>query len=197
MDAEKFGAFISQCRKEKQMTQAELAARLQVTDKAVSRWERGIGFPDIGTIEPLADALDISVVELMKSEKSVATELSKEEAAQAVSDTLTLAKVRQRQERKHIRTLLGILAVLLLLFLWMDHMQWQLDTILFTGIGVVFPLFCLSGSLVLLGYGIRRKQRGQPFGQTLAAGLGLLFLLILFLRLFFLAGAAGIGPVPA
>lgn len=41
MDAEKFGAFISQCRKEKQMTQAELAARLQVTDKAVSRWERG------------------------------------------------------------------------------------------------------------------------------------------------------------
>ena len=40
MDAEKFGAFISQCRKEKQMTQAELAARLQVTDKAVSRWER-------------------------------------------------------------------------------------------------------------------------------------------------------------
>ena len=197
MDAEKFGAFISQCRKEKQMTQAELAARLQVTDKAVSRWERGIGFPDISTIEPLADALDISVVELMKSEKSVATELSKEEAAQAVSDTLTLAKARQRQERKHIRTLLGILAVLLLLFLWMDHMQWQLDAILFTGIGVVFPLFRLSGSLVLLGYGIRRKQRGQPFGQTLAAGLGLFLLLILFLGLFFLAGAAGIGPVPA
>ena len=76
------------------MTQAELAARLQVTDKAVSRWERGIGFPDISTIEPLADALDISVVELMKSEKSMATELSKEEAAQAVSDTLTLAKAR-------------------------------------------------------------------------------------------------------
>lgn len=159
--------------------------------------ETGVGFPDISTIEPLADALDISVVELMKSEKSVATELSKEEAAQAVSDTLTLAKARQRQERKHIRTLLGILAVLLLLFLWMDHMQWQLDTILFTGIGVVFPLFCLSGSLVLLGYGIRRKQRGQPFGQTLAAGLGLFLLLILFLGLFFLAGAAGIGPVPA
>lgn len=69
MDAEKFGAFISQCRKEKQMTQAELAARLQVTDKAVSRWERGIGFPDISTIEPLADALDISVVELMSLRK--------------------------------------------------------------------------------------------------------------------------------
>ena len=41
MDAQKMGAFIAQCRKEKQMTQEQLAQRLQVTDKAVSRWERG------------------------------------------------------------------------------------------------------------------------------------------------------------
>lgn len=50
MDAQKMGAFIAQCRKEKQMTQEQLAQRLQVTDKAVSRWERGVGFPDITTI---------------------------------------------------------------------------------------------------------------------------------------------------
>ena len=42
---------------------------LQVTDKAVSRWEQGLGFPDINTIEPLADALELSVLELMKSER--------------------------------------------------------------------------------------------------------------------------------
>ena len=40
MDAQKFGAFIAQCRKEKSMTQSELAAKIMVTDKAVSRWER-------------------------------------------------------------------------------------------------------------------------------------------------------------
>ena len=62
MDAQKLGAFIARCRRERQMTQAELAKKLQVTDKAVSRWERGVGFPDINTLEPLADALGVSVL---------------------------------------------------------------------------------------------------------------------------------------
>lgn len=47
MDAKKFGAFIAAMRKEKNMTQMDLARKLQVTDKAVSKWERGLGFPDI------------------------------------------------------------------------------------------------------------------------------------------------------
>lgn len=67
MDAEIFGKFIAVCRKKIGLTQADLAVKLNVTDKAVSRWERGIGFPDISTIEPLASALEISVPEIMKS----------------------------------------------------------------------------------------------------------------------------------
>lgn len=69
-----FGTFIAKRRKEKNMTQADLAEKLNVTDKAVSRWERGIGFPDINTIEPLASALEISVPELMKSERILSNE---------------------------------------------------------------------------------------------------------------------------
>lgn len=69
MDAQKFGAFIAQCRKEKSMTQSELAAKIMVTDKAVSRWERGKGFPDINLLLPLAEALEVSVLELMHSER--------------------------------------------------------------------------------------------------------------------------------
>ena len=45
MDAQKFGAFIAEMRKARGLTQAALAAQLHVTDKAVSRWERGLGFP--------------------------------------------------------------------------------------------------------------------------------------------------------
>ena len=67
MDAKKFGTFIATLRKENNMTQVELAQKLQVTDKAVSKWERGLGFPDINTIEPLADALGVSVLEIMLS----------------------------------------------------------------------------------------------------------------------------------
>ena len=69
MDAQKFGAFIAQCRKEKSMTRSELAAKIMVTDKAVSRWERGKGFPDINLLLPLAEALEVSVLELMHSER--------------------------------------------------------------------------------------------------------------------------------
>ena len=187
MDAQKFGTFIAVCRKEKNMTQADLAAELQVTDKAVSRWERGIGFPDINTLEPLADALDVSVLELKR--------YSNEAAAEAVSDTLKLARQQQRHERKKIFTVLGIVSIALIIILCLDNMQLQADMIIFTGMGVVFPLFCLCGSAALLGYGIWRKAAGKPAGQTFAFALGLLLLLIIFFGLFFLAGALGIGPV--
>ena len=69
MDVEKFGPFLQNQRKKKGMTQGELARKLYVTDKAVSRWERGIGFPDIKLLEPLAEALDISVAELLRAER--------------------------------------------------------------------------------------------------------------------------------
>ena len=73
VEAKEFGRFIAGMRKEKKMTQAELAEKIHVTDKAVSRWERGLGFPDIQTIEPLAQALGISVLELMRSERQEKT----------------------------------------------------------------------------------------------------------------------------
>ena len=62
MDAKVFGKFIMERRKQLGMTQAELAEKINVTDKAVSRWERGLGFPDINTLEPLADAFGIEVL---------------------------------------------------------------------------------------------------------------------------------------
>ena len=65
MDAKMFGAFLAQVRRAQSLTQAELAEQLHVTDKAVSRWERGVGLPDINTLEPLADALGLSLADLM------------------------------------------------------------------------------------------------------------------------------------
>ena len=65
MDARTFGNYLSRMRKAQGLTQAELAEQLHVTDKAVSRWERGIGLPDINTLEPLADALGLTLADLM------------------------------------------------------------------------------------------------------------------------------------
>ena len=68
MDQEKIGKYIFNKRKEKNMTQQELASKLGVTDKAVSKWERGIGLPDISYLESLSDILGISILELLRGE---------------------------------------------------------------------------------------------------------------------------------
>ena len=68
------GAFIRQLRQEKGWTQKQLAENLLVTDKAVSRWERGLGFPDIQFLEPLADTLDVSMQELISAKKDLSSE---------------------------------------------------------------------------------------------------------------------------
>ena len=66
IDRAAFGAFVTAQRKEKGCTQKELADRLFVSDKAVSKWERGLSFPDISLLVPLSQALDVTVMELLQ-----------------------------------------------------------------------------------------------------------------------------------
>ena len=65
MDAGKTGKFIAKRRKDLNMTQNELAEKLHITDKAVSKWERGLSFPDISVLIPLAEILNISLYDLL------------------------------------------------------------------------------------------------------------------------------------
>lgn len=68
MDRYVMGAVIRRLRENKRMTQEQLAERIFVSGKAVSKWETGQGFPDISLLEPLSNALDISVIELLSGE---------------------------------------------------------------------------------------------------------------------------------
>ena len=65
------GETIANLRKQKGMTQSELAEKMNVTDKAVSKWERDLSCPDINTISKLADVLDVSVEELLKTKNKI------------------------------------------------------------------------------------------------------------------------------
>ena len=67
---EKFGQFLTEMRKEKQMTQKDLAEKLFVSDKTISKWERGNSMPNVTLLIPIADVLGITVTELLKGEKS-------------------------------------------------------------------------------------------------------------------------------
>ena len=69
MDQIKIGRFIAECRKKANLTQMQLAEKLSITDKAVSKWERGVAMPDTSIMLELCDILSISVNELLSGEK--------------------------------------------------------------------------------------------------------------------------------
>lgn len=69
MNQEKIGKFILECRKDKKLTQSELAEKLGVTDKSISNWENGRNMPDLSLFKPLCDILDISINDLISGEK--------------------------------------------------------------------------------------------------------------------------------
>ena len=69
MDLIKIGRFIAVCRKKKKITQEQLAEKLYITDKAVSKWERGLSLPDADKMLDLCNILDINVNELLNGEK--------------------------------------------------------------------------------------------------------------------------------
>ena len=69
MKQQKIGNFILELRKEKNMTQQELADKIGVTDKAISKWENGRGMPDLSLMKPLCTALGITINDLLSGEK--------------------------------------------------------------------------------------------------------------------------------
>ena len=93
MDASYTGNKILQLRKQKNMTQKELADLLSVTDKAVSKWERGLNFPDLLTMEKIAQIFDTSVVELLGIEDYSNQQVASEITDLANSEKQTLLKI--------------------------------------------------------------------------------------------------------
>ena len=92
------GMFICKLRKENNMTQMELAQQLHVTDKAVSRWECGIGYPDIQLLPALSESLHVSVAELISCKKSL--NYSNEEVTNIIHNLDVYKMESFRQDRK-------------------------------------------------------------------------------------------------
>ena len=77
MDQIKIGKFIAEERKKKGCTQRELADKLGISDKTISKWERGNGFPEISLLLPLCNELDITVNELLSGERLLEVDYKK------------------------------------------------------------------------------------------------------------------------
>lgn len=108
IDMERFGSFVTGRRKEKGLTQKQLAEKLYVSNKAVSKWERGQSLPDINLLEPLAEILEVTVTELLHGEKADKTperELTEAEIQKLmrVSSELTGAEQERLKQVKRKR----------------------------------------------------------------------------------------------
>lgn len=100
IDKTVFGEFLASRRKEKGYTQKDLAAKLFVSDKAVSKWERGLSMPDISLLIPLAELLDVTVTELLEGRKlENATEMDTTQVEVLVKKVLKFSEETPEQKR--------------------------------------------------------------------------------------------------
>ena len=104
----KVGVFIAQCRKEKNMTQKQLGEKLNVTDRAVSKWETGRSFPDVSLLEALCRELDISVSELLAGKK-LEQEQYQEETEKMLMASVSAGQLMGLQVVLHVLTLIVFL----------------------------------------------------------------------------------------
>ncbi len=114
IDKVAFGEFIAEQRKAKGYTQKELAAKLFISDKAVSKWERALSMPDITLLIPLAEALDVTVTELLEGRKLDGNAgIGKEDVEVIVKKALNFSEDIPRKEikKKNIVIFIGCILV--------------------------------------------------------------------------------------
>ncbi len=144
MDQIKIGRFIAECRKNQNLTQLQLAGKLGITDKAISKWERGIAMPDTSIMLELCEVLCISVNELLNGEK-ISMENNSQKNEQLLLD---MAKEMEQKDKTIwtsmwailIVSILSLLAGIIIAALVIPEGPWQLVAIL--GITVVFLIPC-------------------------------------------------------
>lgn len=134
MDTNATGRFIAQLRKQNGYTQKDLAEKLMVTDKAISRWETGKGLPDTSLLKPLSDVLGVSVGELL-SGRIINEEQMKEQTDKIILDSL---KYSGRMFARMVNLVLILIGTVLLLSpLFLVGKNYWAAGIVFIGIAVL------------------------------------------------------------
>ena len=150
MDQEKIGKFIAELRKEKNITQEQLAEKLGVTSKSISRWENGNTMPDYTLLKDLCNELDININELLSGEKIKGNDyMNKSEE--------NLIKLRKQiDKRKKLLTIISyiFMAIIIIAFIlnivlnriFLDDRHWNIIryTFLYSGITLVIVSIILE-----------------------------------------------------
>ena len=165
MNQELTGKFIAQLRKEKNLTQKELADKLGISDKTVSKWETGNGMPDVSLLQPLCEELSVNLNELLSGER-----LSEESYnGKAEENMMDLAKDAQEgRNNKRRAGIIGVVCGILVLLLFVEF------TIIFAGgIGGLYyyldwpTLIMIVG--ILIGIELIAGRCGRVFAALIAS----------------------------
>lgn len=187
MDNKKFGAFVCALRKEKGWTQLELARRLNVTDKAVSKWERGAGFPDVDMLEPLAGALGVSLIELVHAERIPEPEVPIAGADEAIAGVIGAADLQRKIEHRNC-VIVCVCAVAAFMLAGLVYFMGWLGFL----VGCL-PFATFAAGVVLLALGRRWRAHGTPYLTAKRVGaLMLLYSVVAFI--FWCAASLLHGP---
>ena len=172
MDKNITGRFIAELRKQKGFTQKELAEKLMVTDKAISRWETGKGLPDTSLLKPLGDVLGVSITELLSGKRIEEVDM-KEQADNIILESLNYSKRMLASVISVIIFIIGIAFIISPLFLVSQSYIWTLGLIIVAiAIGAITRMDVISnlhiwngGSPIHLAPEIEVKSRiALPFG---------------------------------
>ncbi|MGN1370735.1 MAG: DUF4825 domain-containing protein [Candidatus Coprovivens sp.] len=112
MNQEKIGKFISECRKNKKLTQSELAEKLGVSDKSISNWENGRNMPDLSLFKGLCEELDITINDLISGEK-VSQDKYQEKLEENIISTIDYTNKRVLQKNNYISIILIIFGIMI------------------------------------------------------------------------------------
>ena len=169
MDQIKIGKFIAARRKTQSLTQMQLAEKLGITDKAISKWERGVAMPDTSIMLALCDILCISVNELLSGEKIVMNDNNQK------NEQLLLDMSKELEKKNKTIwssmwllmsvSIIALLAGILIAAFLVPEGVWQLITIL--GISVVFLIPCFYALNLEVSVGAYKcKKCGQEITPT-------------------------------
>ncbi len=112
MNQEKIGKFIAECRKNKKLTQQDLAEKLNVSDRTIGNWENGRNMPDLSLFKPLCDELDITINELLSGEK-IKKEVYQEKFEENIINTIDYSSKKIKEKSKIISIILIVLGILI------------------------------------------------------------------------------------
>ena len=184
MNQEKIGKFIAECRKNKNMTQQDLAEKLGVSDRTIGNWENGRNMPDLSLFKPLCSELDISLNDLMSGEV-VNNKEYQEKLEENIINTIDYTNKKLENKNNFIGLIFivfGVLISLTAMAIFPSDSSW----------GAIYSVF---GGIVSL-IGVNRFTKKLQYGKRLFCNFGYFIIFILVLLAIDYIGVVNIHQAP-